>query len=201
MTDAIRAVHNGRYKYIRNYRPEQPYYLPVVYRERIPIMQELLRLKESGGLNAIQMQWFRESKPQEELFDVSIDPHELNNLAADPKYKLQLEELSMEMDRWLTDINDIPNKSERQLINELWQGADQKPTTKDPIMSNINGKVSIATITEGASIGYKIIDSKSAEDDVWFIYESPISLGAGARLKVQAHRIGYMASGVVEYRM
>jgi arylsulfatase A-like enzyme len=36
ITDTIRAVRSRCYKYIRNYRPDTPYYLPVAYREKIP---------------------------------------------------------------------------------------------------------------------------------------------------------------------
>ena len=72
VTDVIRAVRDKQFKYIRNYRPEQGYYLPITYRESIPAMQELLRLKEEGKLNDVQMQWFREHKPKEELFDCSV---------------------------------------------------------------------------------------------------------------------------------
>ena len=68
------------FKYIRNYKPEQGYYLPVAYREKIPAMQELLKLKKQGKLNEIQKKWFRENKPKEELFDCKNDPFELNNL-------------------------------------------------------------------------------------------------------------------------
>jgi len=51
-TDAIRAVRDERFKYIRNYRPEQGYYLPVEFRERIPTMQELLRRHDEGKLDS-----------------------------------------------------------------------------------------------------------------------------------------------------
>lgn len=118
-TDAIRVVRDQRFKYIRNYRPEQGYYLPVEYRERIPTMQELLRLKAAGQLNEYQAQWFREHKEPEELFDCLRDPHELKNLADDPGYTVQLQAMRTEMDRWLTDIGDQPNLPERELIDQL----------------------------------------------------------------------------------
>ena len=82
-------------------------------------MQELLRLHKEGKLNAIQDQWFRKSKQKEELFDCKADPHELNNLAAIPKYKTKLNELSAEMDRWLSSIKDQPNLSENQLVSKV----------------------------------------------------------------------------------
>ncbi|GGZ86061.1 hypothetical protein [Algibacter mikhailovii] len=43
-TDVIRALRSKGFKYIRNYTPEQGYYLPVSYREHIPSMSELLEL-------------------------------------------------------------------------------------------------------------------------------------------------------------
>ncbi|MCZ6640061.1 MAG: sulfatase, partial [Gammaproteobacteria bacterium] len=91
--DMIRAVRDERFKYLRNFRPDQGYYLPVAYREQMASMQELLRLRDIDGLSEEQAQWFRETKPHEELFDTWNDPHELNNLASDPEYAGKLEEL------------------------------------------------------------------------------------------------------------
>ena len=197
-TDAIRAVRDNQYKYIRNYRPEQGYYLPVAYREKIPTMQELLRLKEEGKLNDIQMQWFRESKPKEELFDCKADPHELNNLADNPAYQEKLNELRVEMDRWLTEIGDVPNLEERKLVDRLWSGRDSKPKTSQPIITSENGKVSISCETDGASIGYKIVkDGKTPKS--WMVYQNPIELPKDAKLKVQAHRIGFVPSKTIEF--
>ena len=104
--DTIRAVRDDRFKYLRNYNPEQPYYLPLPYREQMPAMQELLRMRDAGELDPIQAQWFRTSKAPEELFDTLNDPHELNNIAADPAYTDKLAELSKEMDSWMSFIDD-----------------------------------------------------------------------------------------------
>ncbi|NRD23067.1 sulfatase [Winogradskyella litoriviva] len=197
-TDAIRAVRDKQFKYIRNYRPEQGYYLPIEYRERIPAMQELLRLRDEGQLNEYQKQWFRESKPREELFDCSVDPDELNNLAENPDYKEKLIELSAEMDRWLNEIEDVPNFEERQLVNRLWSGKDSKPKTLEPIVISENGKVSISCETEGASIGYKIIKEGKTPKS-WMVYQNPIELSAGEKILVQAHRIGFVPSKTVEF--
>jgi len=199
-TDAIRAVRDNQYKYIRNYRPEQGYYLPVAYRERIPTMQELLRLKDEGKLTDAQIQWFREQKPKEELFDCKADPFELNNLADNPDYKEKLNELSSEMDRWLNEIDDIPNLDERKLVDRLWSGNDSKPKTSEPILTSQNGKVSVTCETEGASIGYKIIkDGKTPKS--WMAYQNPIELSEGEKIHVQAHRIGFVPSETVTFNL
>lgn len=195
-TDSIRAVKNQRYKYIRNYRPEQAYYLPVVYREKIPTMQELLRMRDAGQLNDAQAQWFRPSKPEEELFDTLLDPHELNNLAGDPQYADVLAELRAENARWLSAIGDKPNYPERQLINDLWQGAGAKPQTETPSVNVDKGKFVIKSDTEGATISYRVI-SKDGQENPWQLYLRPIEVMPDTCYKVVAHRLGYQESEAV----
>lgn len=197
MTDVIRAVKDQKYKYIRNYRPEKGYYLSVGYREQIPTMQELLRLRDEGKLNDIQAQWFRESKPSEELFDCVADPHELNNLADDPAYKDKVAELSAEMDRWLSDIGDQPNLPEAELIEQLWNGAESQPVTSNPVISVSGGLVNISCDTEGASIGYKVIGPDGNAPRSWAVYQEPFSMKEGSTLLVQAHRIGFKPSETI----
>ena len=198
-TDAKRAVRDQRFKYLRNYRPEQGYYLPVTFRELMPSMQELLRLRDSGELNEAQAQWFRKTKPKEELFDCVNDPHELHNLVEDPKYAEKLAELRTEMDRWLTAIGDRPNYPEPQLISELWNSADEQPKTAIPLVTKKDGKLTLSCATEGASIGYRFVQKDSLETP-WQVYQKPIVLEADSQLQLQAHRIGFLASDVISYR-
>ncbi|MCB0667011.1 MAG: sulfatase [Saprospiraceae bacterium] len=195
-TDAIRAVRNDRFKYIRNYRPEQGYYLPITYREQIPTMKELLELHQKGQLNEIQEQWFREEKPRNELFDCNKDPYEINNIATDPDYANTLEKLENEMDRWIAAIGDQPNLPEAELIKQLWNGASEQPVTQEPGIWIGNNKMTIICETDGASIGYKIKEA-SGWPTSWAIYTDPIDSPAGDSLKVIAHRIGYKPSDVV----
>lgn len=198
ITDVIRAVRDKRFKYIRNYRPEQGYYLPVEYRERIPTMKELLQLQNEGKLNAIQSQWFRENKDTEELFDCLADPHELNNLAENPDYKEKLEELRTEMDRWLTAINDQPNLPERELITRLWNGEQTQPETSKPTVTASEGNITLSCDTKGASIGYKIVSKNGKVPKAWSIYQGPFMLPEGTKLVAQAYRIGFKPSEVVQ---
>lgn len=195
-TDAIRAVRDQRFKYIRNYRPEQGYYLPVVYRERIPTMRELLRRREAGTLNEYQAQWFRGNKPREELFDCDNDPHELHNLAEDPEYADKLAELQSEMDRWLKAIGDQPNLPEAELVSQLWDGRETQPETADPEITIDGGTVSISCSTEGASIGYKVIPANGNAPKAWSVYTEPFKVPVDSEVRVQSHRIGFVPSGI-----
>lgn len=194
ITDAIRAVRDPRYKYIRNYRPEQGYYLPLAYRERIPTMQELLGLREEGKLDPNQALWFRETKDREELYDCESDPHELVNLANDPGHSEKLQELRAEMDRWINSIGDQPNLPEAQLLSQLWDGKESKPLTLDPSVENSNGLITITCSTDGASIGYKVVMNPTNPPRSWSIYQEPFEIPEGAELWVQAHRIGFEPS-------
>lgn len=199
-TDAIRAVRDDRYKYIRNYRPDQGYYLPVEYRERIATMRELLRMKNAGTLSEEQAQWFRDTKPREELFDCQADPHELKNLAEDPTYEAKLNELRSEMDRWLSEIGDDPDLPERELIDRLWNGRESMPTTDLPVIALNDGLVQITCPTEGASIGYKLAGNGSERTSAWTLYQEPFTLEEGQAIIVKAHRIGYEPSDVVKFK-
>ena len=190
-TDAIRAVRDKRFKYIRNYRPKQAYYLPVAYRERMPAMQELLTLSQEGKLNEVQSLWFRKEKPRDELFDCEADPHEINNIANDPLYADKLKELSNEMDRWIAEIGDRPNLEEEKLIQLLWGEATEQPTTATPAIAFAKGKCTLSCPTEGATISYRLLSNNNKNTSSFELYQQPFSVAKGTQIEVVAHRIGF----------
>ncbi|MEC8356508.1 MAG: sulfatase [Pseudomonadota bacterium] len=195
--DTIRAVRDDRFKYLRNYHPQRGYYLPLTYREQMPIMQELLRLRNQDGLTEAQSQWFRESKPAEELFDTLADPHELTNLALDPAYSDKLLELRAELDRWLSGFDDKGMMPEPDLINEIWPGMEQ-PVTSSPTASRQYDRVVLSSLTPGANIGYQMLDPAEEFGSTWQVYTEPLELLPGMRLIAIAHRIGYQPSSMIE---
>ena len=195
--DTIRAVRDDRFKYLRNYHPERGYYLPLTYREQMPIMQELLRLRDQDGLTEAQAQWFRESKPAEELFDTLADPHELTNLALDPAYNDNLLELRAELDRWLSGFDDKGMMPEPDLINEIWPGMEQ-PVTRSPTASRQYDRVVLSSLTPGANIGYQMLGPAEEFGSTWQVYTEPLELLPGMRLIAIAHRIGYQPSSMIE---
>lgn len=195
-TDAIRAVRNKRFKYIRNFRPHQGYYLPVVYREQIPTMQELLRMRDQATLNEFQEQWFRTEKPQEELFDCANDPHELTNIIEDEQYQEVLDSMRFEMDEWLSSIGDTPNMPELELIKGMWGDDLVQPVTTNPTLEHTADGIAVSCATKGASIGYKVIRN-GLEPKEWSIYQNPLKLQESDSLVIVAHRIGYKQSDIV----
>ncbi|MEM1135456.1 MAG: sulfatase [Bacteroidota bacterium] len=191
--DMIRAVRDKQFKYLQNFKPEQPYYLPVKYREQMPIMQELLRLRDEGKLNDAQAQWFRETKDDDELFDCVNDPHELNNLANDPTYADKLAELREECDRWMKEIDDKGFIPEKKLIEQFWPDWKQ-PVTAKAAYTIEGDKITVSCDTEGASIGYQLLKKGGEINEAWQIYQTPLDVPEGQELYLVTDRIGFAAS-------
>jgi N-sulfoglucosamine sulfohydrolase len=192
--DRVRAVRDTRYKYIRNFHPELPLYQNIDYRLQQGMMKDILRLKVKGELNSTQMKWFVPTKPTEELYDLSNDPYELNNLATDAKQQATLNRLRNEMDRWLREAKDLGAMEEKQLIASMWHG-DHPPSTA-AVVIDIGGDnlVKLSCATSSASIGFKIIDADGSEPVSWNVYTQPFKLSKGQTVKAVAQRIGFEKS-------
>ncbi len=114
--DRIRAVRDERFKYIRNFEPKLPYAQRVAYGEEMPTMQVWRKWNEDGKLNAIQKLFFAPAKPTEELYDCEADPHEIKNLANNPKHAKKMAELRTALDKWVAETKDLGAIPERELI-------------------------------------------------------------------------------------
>ena len=199
--DMIRAVRDARFKYLRNFNPEKPYYLPLAYREQMPIMQELLKLRDNEQLNEAQAQWFRASKDEEELFDTLYDPHELVNLAKDPIHAEKLFELRNELDEWVRLVDDKGLMSEGDLIVSMWPGGIQ-PITSTPVATKRrnNLEITLRSGADGASIGYQILEEGESVNEAWTIYKEPVTINNTQRLAAVAHRLGFAPSEIITIR-
>lgn len=104
--DLSRSVRDKKYRYIRNYLPNKIYGQYLEYLWRAPSVKSWEDLYKAGKLNAVQSR-FWEPKPAEELFDVDADPHNIKNLADDPKYKKELERLREANKQWINSYKDV----------------------------------------------------------------------------------------------
>ena len=103
--DMMRAVRDKRFKYIRNYMPHLPWAQYLNYLWRAPSMQSWQEQRDAGRTKGPQNTFF-EKKPMEELFDIKADPYEVNNLAADPKYRDVLERMRKANEAFVRKIHD-----------------------------------------------------------------------------------------------
>ncbi|MBL8792596.1 MAG: sulfatase [Planctomycetia bacterium] len=103
----LRSVRTERYKYIRNYLPERPHLQPNRYKDDKAIVKKLRELHSLKKLDDLtERLLFAEKRPAEELYDLTADPHEVNNLAADPKHRATLETLRKRLADWETATGD-----------------------------------------------------------------------------------------------
>lgn len=113
----MRSVRTDRFKYIRNFLPQRPHLQPCAYKDKKSILVALRAANEAGTLNDVQKKLlFSSVRAPEELYDLQIDPHELNNLAEDSKHSKTLAELRQMLDRWMEETNDHGRQPETPLM-------------------------------------------------------------------------------------
>jgi uncharacterized sulfatase len=104
----IRSVTDGRFHYIRNLMPDE------LYIEKHLMAKEVSHdywdswvgddpLEKPGSYRLVKRYMRR---PAEELYWMTRDPFELDNLADDPEYREIMQELSRALDEWMEEQQD-----------------------------------------------------------------------------------------------
>lgn len=188
--DRRRAARSSRFKYLRNWYPDLPAGHALDYRGNLNMVKEMQTMFVEGRLNEVQGKWF---KPQgaEELYDLDKDPFEVNNLIADPTYSKDLDQMRGALDQWLTEIDDLSDLSEAEMLKRLGIAAEPQQTVP-PTFEQTSSGIALSSATEGASIGYRI------NGGLWQIYSAPVSLKAGQRLEAKSVRYGFLESETSE---
>lgn len=104
--DLARGVTDGRFVYIRNYMPHRPQGQYLNYMFQTPTTQVWHRLFVEGKLDAAQAA-FWETKPAEELYDLSNDPYQTRNLADSRAHAEELRRLKGAQQEWCRRIRDV----------------------------------------------------------------------------------------------
>jgi len=110
VVDHIRCIRDHRYKYIKNYMPENPYMQFGHYKAyQYPMWALIHVLNNRNELTAVQALYMAPEKPAIEFYDTFEDPYEINNLAFDPDYKDIKDEMSIALSKWELKTNDPRN--------------------------------------------------------------------------------------------
>ena len=105
--DRIRCVRDRRFKYIRNYFPNQPYTQSNLYKIRqYPVLTLMQVLHARGELTREQARFLAPSRPAEELYDLGSDPQEMHNLAESPGHASVLEGMRQRLASWIAITGD-----------------------------------------------------------------------------------------------
>jgi len=100
-----RMVRHGDFIYIKNNRPELQS-LNMESDPSFPAGEELWEMEAAGKLSEEQRDIFLTPRPEEELYRVSKDPHQLTNLASNPEYAAELEQLRAALAKWTEETGD-----------------------------------------------------------------------------------------------
>jgi arylsulfatase A-like enzyme len=151
--DPVRTLRKGKYTYQRNYQPFNYDGLWNQYRYRMLAYQEWWKLFQEGKLNEAQRQFF-EPRPPEQLFDVEADPHEVKNLAGDPKYESVLKDMRQRLTHKVKSINDLSMFPESFLYEEAFN---------NPVEFGRKNSARIASLVDVADLSLrKFSDAKKA---------------------------------------
>ncbi|MCA9263453.1 MAG: sulfatase-like hydrolase/transferase, partial [Planctomycetales bacterium] len=136
--DLVRTLRHGNYEYVRSYQPFNFDGLQNNYRYRMLAYREWRELAQQGQLTSTQHQFF-EPRPAEALFDLERDPHEVNNLAADPHYTDIVKRLREELTQRVKSLPDLSFLPESVLQREAFD---------DPVRFGQREKSRIAELVE-----------------------------------------------------
>ncbi len=117
--DAMRAIRSKRFKLIHNLMPERPWCQFNRYKESAyPVLAEMNIMNIKGQLTPEQANFFADSKPEIELFDLEKDPYEVHNVAEDPSYAEIKTTLLEKLKEWrMNVIDDEGVSSEFRALN------------------------------------------------------------------------------------
>ena len=105
----IRTVRDDRYRYIRTFTPEVPFFSPNAYKERqYPAWTLMPKLYQEGKLTPVQAFLCQPRQPEEQLYDMTADPDEIQNLvgSAKPEHAAALQRLRAELESWIVRTDD-----------------------------------------------------------------------------------------------
>jgi len=203
--DLMRCVRDERWHYIWNLMPFVRRAMHVSYMDQMPTMQEMRRLYAAGKLRGAPLQYFEHPRPVEELYDTQADPHEVKNLAGDPRYRSILLRLRAETLDWMRRIGDVGLIPEPD-FDMMKRPMDRYETTAAPGVEvrqqRDDGCVVVLTCrTGGSSIAYRIEGPGGTwKGTKWQVSVGPITVRPGQTLRAKGVRIGFRDSREIRWR-
>ena len=121
----IRSIRDEKYKYIRNLRHTATFRNTLIVSDKENIWKPWVEKAKSDQFAAKRVSGYL-NRPAEELYDIVKDPHELNNLSADKKYRPIMDALGKKLQAWMDQQGD------KGLETELGYNSRKKPKNKKP---------------------------------------------------------------------
>ena len=125
----IRSIRSGQYKYILNLTPEIPF-RNVCMKARV--FQSWIKAADNGNEDAADKINRYRQRPAVELYDVTRDPLEWNNLAGDPKLADIQADLSKHLQDWMKSQGDQGIQTELEAFQHQTRALRSNRNRKKP---------------------------------------------------------------------
>ena len=165
----IRTVRDAKYRYIRNFTPETPFLATNHYKEtQYPVWNLLKQLHTEGKLTPEQDFLCQPRMPDEELYDLDADPHEIHNLAKSAKTEDQvaLKKLRAALEKWIVDTDDKGRQLEQDAVIDIHPAANDhragKAIAGQPDRSNVKQQQSRTIAGWTVNINPVLLDDTNA---------------------------------------
>ncbi|MEE8451112.1 MAG: sulfatase [Thermoguttaceae bacterium] len=129
-----RMIRTYEFLYIRNLRPHLwPAGDPEVYRDidGSPSKSEVVDRRNEPAI-APFFDLACAKRPAEELYDLSKDPQQIDNVAGRPQYADVQKQLRAELDRWMIETDDPRAKGETDFFDKVQYVGGGGPKTRPP---------------------------------------------------------------------
>ena len=146
----LRSVSDGRWKYIRRFIPYKQHALRNYYQWGLPANIAWDSIYQKNLTNDITDNTF-ENKFAEELFDLSVDSFETNNLATLPEYAEITASMRQKIDEFVTNTVDLgyllPAQREKRNMYEICR-APEYPLAQLHRLANLTCRVQTTDLPE-----------------------------------------------------
>lgn len=227
LEDMSRTVRDNRFRYIRHFHPDRSPMQHCQYPDQLATWAELRRLafdeanqlgrgEERTLLSPLQRGLLTPTKPEEELYDLSADPHETRNLANDPGYTDVVLRMRDALSHWQERYGDLGLLPEDELIRR-WRPHGHSQVTLAPSVHVQEGRLVAECSTEGSSIGWttdeprippsprsdleRVIGSPENDGRHWNLYSKPVPLPTEGTVWFKAWRLGFEPSEEIVARI
>jgi len=121
----VRSVRDKRYRYIANLMSENKFQNVVTDEDRSGFWKSWVRDSATDERAARLTNRYRQ-RPAEELYDLTQDPWEMNNVAAEAQYRRIKATLQKELDAWMAQQGDKGIETEKLAKTRQGRGNQQK---------------------------------------------------------------------------
>ncbi len=145
--DNARAVYDKEYVYIRNYMPHVPWMQHLNYLWKMTATSAWEKAALSGNLPAHQSKYFFPKVYTEELYSLTEDWENSNNLMNDPRYAMKADSMRRALRKWQLEIHDAGMLPESEMVKMAGEnGLTLYELARNPRLYNLEQLLDISDI-------------------------------------------------------